>query len=77
MAMPGAKVHEGHRKRVKDRYIEEGLTPFQIMKLSTNIIYCIPQRDTNVLAHKMINEFGASIICGGHPEDIAGVVMSI
>ena len=48
--MPGTKVHEGHRKRVKDRYIEEGLDSFSDHEIVELILfYCIPQRDTNVL----------------------------
>lgn len=57
--MSELKIHEGHRKRVKDRYIEEGLDAFsdhEIIELL--LFYCIPQRNTNELAHRMIKEFG-------------------
>lgn len=57
--MNGLRIHEGHRKRVKDRYINEGLDGFSDHEIIELILfYCIPQRDTNELAHKMINEFG-------------------
>ena len=53
------KLHEGHRQRVKDRYLAEGLDSFtdhQVLEML--LFYCIPMKDTNELAHKIINEFG-------------------
>lgn len=53
-------MHEGHRKRVKDRFLSEGLDAFedhQVLELL--LFYCIPRRDTNELAHRMIKEFGS------------------
>ncbi|MDD2480986.1 MAG: DNA repair protein RadC [Lutispora sp.] len=52
-------LHAGHRQRVKNRYLSEGLDSFndhQILEIL--LFYCIPMKDTNELAHKMINEFG-------------------
>lgn len=52
-------LHAGHRQRVKDRYLLEGLDSFtdhQVLELL--LFYCMPMKDTNELAHKMINEFG-------------------
>jgi DNA repair protein RadC len=54
------KLHEGHRERVKNRFLAEGLDNFadhQILELL--LFYCIPLRDTNDLAHKLLNEFGS------------------
>ncbi len=54
------KLHKGHRQRVKARYLKEGLDSFedhQILELL--LFYCIPMRDTNLLAHKMLKEFGS------------------
>lgn len=54
------KLHQGHRQRVRERFLKEGLDAFedhQILELL--LFYCIPMRDTNALAHKMINEFGS------------------
>ncbi len=71
--MSELKVHEGHRKRVKDRYVEEGLDAFSDHEIVELILfYCIPQRDTNELAHKMINEFGSlHNLLEANPRDIA------
>jgi len=53
------KIHKGHRQRVKERYISEGLDGFQDHEvLEFLLFYCIPMKDTNELAHKMILEFG-------------------
>lgn len=66
------KLHEGHRQRVKDRYLAEGLDSFtdhQVLEML--LFYCIPMKDTNELAHKMINEFGTLAgLLEAHPGDI-------
>lgn len=53
-------VHAGHRQRVKARFLTEGLDAFddhQLLELL--LFYAIPRKDTNELAHKMIQEFGS------------------
>lgn len=53
-------LHKGHRSRLKQRYIKNGLDSFednQVLELL--LFYCYPQRDTNEIAHKMINKFGS------------------
>jgi DNA repair protein RadC len=67
------KLHKGHRRRVKDRYLSEGLDSFtdhQVLEML--LFYCIPMKDTNELAHKMINEFGTLAgLFEAHPRDIS------
>ncbi|MDD4169197.1 MAG: DNA repair protein RadC [Desulfotomaculaceae bacterium] len=56
----GKNLHAGHRQRVKARYLAEGLDDFedhQVLELI--LFYCIPIRDTNELAHRILNEFGS------------------
>ena len=54
------KLHQGHRQRVKKRYLNEGLDAFEDHQvLEMLLFYCIPMRDTNELSHKMIREFGS------------------
>jgi DNA repair protein RadC len=54
------KLHEGHRQRVKTRYLTEGLDAFEDHQiLEMLLFFCIPMKDTNELAHKMIGEFGS------------------
>lgn len=56
-------IHTHHRSRMKARFAKEGLDSFnehQVLELL--LFYCIPRRDTNVIAHKLINRFGS--LCG-------------
>lgn len=51
-------MHEGHRKRLKDRFIAEGLKnfePHQVLELL--LFYVIPRRDTNEIAHHLLKKF--------------------
>lgn len=66
-------LHRGHRQRVKERYIEEGLDGFQDHQvLELLLFYAIPMKDTNVLAHQMIKEFGSlALLFEAHPQEIA------
>ena len=53
-------THEGHRKRLKKRFLKEGLDGFeQHNLLELLLFYAIPLKDTNVLAHELINRFGS------------------
>ena len=53
-------IHKDHRQRVKARFAAEGLDSFnehQVLELL--LFYAIPQRDTNEIAHNLINRFGS------------------
>jgi DNA repair protein RadC len=53
-------LHEGHRSRLKKRFLTEGLDhfePHQVLELM--LFYAIPQKDTNPLAHELIQRFGS------------------
>lgn len=53
-------IHEGHRQRLKNRFLEEGLDSFekhQVLELL--LFYCIPRQDTNPIAHALIDHFGS------------------
>ena len=53
-------IHDGHRQRLKNRFLKEGLENFQEHEILELILfYCIPQGDTNPLAHDLINRFGS------------------
>ena len=52
-------VHDGHRQRLKDRFLRDGLDGFtEITELELLLFYAIPMRDTNPLAHKLLDRFG-------------------
>ena len=53
-------IHDGHRQRLKNRFIEEGLDHFeehQVLELL--LFYCIPRVDTNPIAHALLDHFGS------------------
>lgn len=53
-------VHGGHRARVKERFLAEGLDSFtDIQVLELLLFYCMPRRDTNPIAHALLDHFGS------------------
>ena len=53
-------IHKGHRERLKTRFLEEGLDNFtDIQVLELLLFYAIPQKDTNPIAHALLNHFGS------------------
>jgi DNA repair protein RadC len=51
-------IHDNHRQRVKNRYENYGLDVFDEHEaLELLLFYCIPRRDTNEIAHKLIDRF--------------------
>jgi len=52
-------IHDGHRQRLKKRFLEEGLDHFtQIQVLELLLFYCVPRKDTNPIAHALLSHFG-------------------
>lgn len=57
-------VHDGHRERLKARYLEHGLDNFNdINVLELLLFYAIPRADTNLIAHELLNRFGCCPAC--------------
>lgn len=55
-----ASIHDGHRQRLKDRFLKSGLDSFEPHNvLELLLFYAVPQRDTNELAHRLLDEFGS------------------
>ncbi len=53
-------VHEGHRERLRQRFLNEGLDGFQDHNvLELLLFYSIPMKDTNKEAHALIDTFGS------------------
>jgi DNA repair protein RadC len=55
-----AQVHSGHRQRLKETALETnlaGLSSYQVLELL--LFYAMPYRDTNELAHELIEHFGS------------------
>ena len=55
-------IHDGHRQRLKDRFLQEGLDNFSdVQVLELLLFYCIPRQDTNPIAHALLEHFGSLV----------------
>ena len=53
-------IHDGHRQRLRQRFLEEGLDHFdEIQVLELLLFYCIPRKNTNEIAHALLDRFGS------------------
>lgn len=53
-------IHDGHRKRLKERFLQQGMDSFtKYQALELMLFYCIPRQDTNEVAHHLIDRFGS------------------
>ena len=70
-----SSVHLGRRKRVRERFLHEGLSGFadhEVLELL--LFYAIPRGDTNVLAHRLMCHFGRlSAVFDARVSDLQGV----
>ena len=58
--MANPSLHKGHRQRLKARFQESGLDSFtDVQALELLLFYAIPQKDTNPIAHALLNRFGS------------------
>lgn len=53
-------IHDGHRQRLRETFLENGLSGFHsITALELLLGYAIPRRDTNPIAHALLERFGS------------------
>lgn len=53
-------VHDGHRQRIRARFLEHGLDNFEDHEaLELLLSYTQPRKDVNPLAHRLIEHFGS------------------
>lgn len=68
-------MHEGHRERLKERFIESELTSFaehEVLELL--LCYALPRKDLNPLAHRLIEAFGSlSGTLSAHPLELLAI----
>lgn len=51
-------IHEGHRQRMRVRFEQMGLDGFQDHEILEMLLYyCIPRKNTNEIAHRLLKEF--------------------
>ncbi len=52
-------LHEGHRERLRNRFVSEGGKNFAAHNLMELLLfYGIPRKDTNEIAHRLLERFG-------------------
>lgn len=68
-------IHDGHRERLKNRYLEEGLENFnEHQALELMLFYCIPRKDTNPIAHALLDHFDSFYrVMEASPEELEKV----
>lgn len=68
-------VHNGHRDRMRARYLQEGADAFANHELLEMLLYgTIPRGDTNEMAHHLLDEFGSiSNLIEADPYEIAKI----
>ncbi len=55
-----SNIHEGHRERLRTRYLKCGLDQFQPHEILELLLFrAIPRADTNPLAHHLLNSVGS------------------
>lgn len=54
-------IHEGHRQRVKERFLRFGVESFtDVQLLEALLFYAVPKKDTNSIAHLLLDTFGGT-----------------
>ena len=73
--MAQKSIHKGHRERLKQRFLEEGLDNFtEIQVLELLLFFAIPRSDTNPIAHGLLDHFGSlSQVLGADVEELKKV----
>lgn len=68
-------IHKGHRQRLKDRFLREGLDNFEeLYVLELLLYYCIPRVDTNPIAHALLDHFDSlTAVFEATPEELKRV----
>lgn len=59
MAGSEKSLHDGHRQRLREKFINRGADAIEEHELVELLLfYAIPRKNTNEIAHKLVNEFG-------------------
>ena len=53
-------LHDGHRQRKKEQFLSHGLDAFADHEaLELLLFYAVPRKDTNPIAHALLDRFGS------------------
>ena len=78
MSDSSLNLHENHRARVIKRFEHEGLKTFADHNvLELLLFYSIPQKDTNDIAHRLLDEFGSLSAVFDAPKDVLMNVVGV
>lgn len=68
-------MHKGHRGRLRERFLREGLDNFEDHQVLELLLFqAIPRIDTNPLAHRLLKHFGSlSAVLEADPKDLVSV----
>lgn len=69
------QLHAGHRGRLRDRFLKEGLDGFEDHQVLELLLFqVIPRHDTNPIAHRLIRRYGSlAAVLEADPKDLASV----
>lgn len=72
MAEKKENVHSGHRARVRQKFLRDGLESFDTHQvLEMYLFYAIPYKDTNELAHRLLNRYmSISGVCSAPVDEL-------
>jgi len=65
-------IHDGHREKMRQRFLQGGLEHFADHEaLELLLYYAIPRKDTNPIAHELMNRYGSlSAVLAAPVEDL-------
>ena len=68
-------AHEGHRQRMKERFLTGGLDSFSDHEIVEMLLfYALPYRNTNELAHFLVDRFGSwTQVVTAHYDDLVAL----
>ncbi len=68
-------MHDGHRQRLRKRYLQSNLLGFDDLAiLELLLCFAIPRRDTNPIAHHLLDRFGSlAAVLEATPEELQQV----
>jgi len=68
-------IHDGHREKMRKRFLKGGVEPFadhEVLELL--LYYALPRRDTNPIAHALMERYGSlSAVLAAPVEDLQNV----
>lgn len=69
---PEKNPHSGHRKRLRERFLREGLDSFAYHNVVELLLtYAVPRRDTNLLAHRLCEKYPSfDLLCSADVKEL-------